>query len=586
MLRPLTTTCRQAHSLDGLWDFAFETTTSENYRNGFVPQKSVPVPSSINDLFVSDRERLHSDGIWYQKKFYADKTHHHDTVVIYFAGASYRAEVFCNGQLITHHEGGYLPFTADITTAINWDGENLLTVRLDNQLSNETIPQGNLSLEGDSWIFNSQLPRVPFDFFPYAGIQRSVHLCYLPKSRIAEFKVETYLTSDTTATVKIYGQIAGDADYIGLKLNQQEYQVSINDNWFAFSVIIDNPQLWDIGCGNLYPFELCLYDNHVSNNDHFSRVGQLIDHYHSRLGIREIAVSGNQLLLNKRPIYLQGFGKHEDFFISGKGNNNAVNVRDFELMQWINANSFRTSHYPYAEELLDLADEYGILVISETPAVSLNTDQATENTLQTHLTMLEELIARDYNHPSVIMWSVANEPRSHQESSHDYFKPLAELTKKLDKTRPNTLVSCWAPDCHALQWFDVVSINTYPGWYLLPGNIPEAVKFAREHLSKIHEKFAGPLIVTEFGADTLPGYHALPAEMWSEEYQSELLIELIEAFRSLDFVAGEHIWNFADFRTAQHHIRAGGNKKGLFTRERQPKMAAHLVRKKWQATIK
>lgn len=575
MLRPQTTLCRQAQSLDGLWDFAFEIKPVESYVNGFTPQKVIPVPSSINDLFVNDQERLHDGGIWYQKKFYADPAHRNDDVIIYFAGASYRAEVYCNGQLITRHEGGYLPFTADITTVVNWDSENILTVRLDNQLSNETIPQGNLSLEGDNWIFNSQLPRVPFDFFPYAGIQRSVHLSYLPKTRLVEYKVETRLLNNQQAEVKIYGHTCGNADTIKLMLNGNEYSAPLDKNQFSFTVVINNPTLWDIGQGNLYPFSLHLYSNDTQT-----------DHYCSRLGIREIQISGNRLLLNNKPVYLQGFGKHEDFFISGKGNNNAVNVRDFELMKWINANSFRTSHYPYAEELLDLADEYGIVVISETPAVSLNTDQATKKTLHTHMTMLEELIKRDYNHPSVIMWSVANEPRSHQKSSKEYFKPLAELTKKLDKTRPNTLVSCWAPDCHALEWFDVISINTYPGWYLLPGNIPEAIKFAREHLSKINAKFPGPLIVAEFGADTLPGYHALPAEMWSEEYQTELMLGLVEVFRELDFVVGEHIWNFADFRTAQHHIRAGGNKKGLFTRDRQPKMAAHFIRQKWLNSTK
>ena len=570
MLRPINSSCRQAISLDGMWDFAFEKDATENYINGFEPQKSIPVPSSVNDLFVTDEERLHTAGIWYQKKFFADKAHREEKIVLYFAAASYRAEIYCNGQMCCQHEGGYLPFTADFTEAIKWSDENILTIRLDNELSNETIPQGNLNGDGDSWIFNAQLPRVPFDFFPYSGIQRSVHLMYLPQIQIESYKVETYLLANNQAEIKIYGICHTNNATIKLTLNDNQLEQAIVDNQFSFSLIIDNPKLWDIGQGNLYKFDLELYHN-----------GNLIDHYHSKLGIREVKVLGDQFLLNNKPVYFQGFGKHEDFFISGKGNNNAVNVRDFELMKWINANSFRTSHYPYAEELLDLADEYGILVISETPAVSLNTDQANEKTLATHLAMLEELIHRDYNHPSVIMWSVANEPRSHQVSSKEYFKPLAELTHRLDKTRPNTLVSCWAPECHALEWFDIVSINTYPGWYLIPGNIPAAIDFAYDHLSKIYAKFKKPIIVTEFGADALPGHHTLPAEMWSEEYQTELIIKSIEAFRTMDFVIGEHIWNFADFRTAQHHIRAGGNKKGIFTRDRQPKMAAHFVRQKW-----
>jgi len=571
MLRPLNSSCRETNLWDGLWDFAFESETAESYQNGFTKQKLVPVPASLNDLFVNDHERLHSAGMWYQKRFYLSAAQRDKRAVIYFAAASYRAEIYCNGQFITHHEGGYLPFCADISGAVNWDDENLLTVRLDNQLSNETIPQGNLDTSSDNWIFNSQLPQVPFDFFPYAGLQRSVTLMYLPQNAIQSYKVETKLLANNRAQIKIYGTCQGSATRIRLSLAGQQVEQAVAQQQFSFTFDLDNPQLWGIGTGNLYRFDLHLFQEN-----------ELVDHYYAKLGIREIEVNDGQLLLNRQPVYLQGFGKHEDFFISGKGNNNAVNVRDFELMNWINANSFRTSHYPYAEELLDLADEHGILVISETPAVSLNCDQATEKTLATHLTMLEELIQRDYNHPSVIMWSVANEPRSHQASSRDYFKPLAELTHRLDKTRPNTLVSCWAPEDYALEWFDIVSINTYPGWYLIPGNIPAAVKFAREFLTTIHAKFNKPIFIGEFGADTLAGYHALPAEMWSEEYQTELMVELIKAFRDLEFIIGEQIWNFADFRTAQHHIRAGGNKKGLFTRDRQPKMAAHFVRQIWQ----
>ena len=250
-------------------------------------------------------------------------------------------------------------------------------------------------------------------------------------------------------------------------------------------------------------------------------------------------------------------------------------------MKWINANSFRTSHYPYSEDILDLADEYGFLVISETPAVSLNFKFTTDKTLDVHKNALAELINRDYNHPSVVMWSVANEPQSQLDNCEEYFKTLVDLTKSMDQSRPVTLVSCFVPDDKAMHLFDVCCINKYPGWYEIPVQIDKAKESMNQMLDEIYNKFKLPIIITEFGADAIAGFHSLPAEMWTEEYQKDLILGLIDIMRTKNFVIGEHIWNFADFRTAQNYIRVNGNKKGVFTRERQPKMVAHFLKEKW-----
>jgi beta-glucuronidase len=127
----------------------------------------------------------------------------------------------------------------------------------------------------------------------------------------------------------------------------------------------------------------------------------------------------------------------------------------------------------------------------------------------------------------------------------------------------------------------VVSVNLYPGWYHLPGQVAGAQEDLRIILNAMHDKFKKPVFIAEFGADTIAGQHSLPAEQWSEEYQTDLLMGLIEVMRGCDFVIGEHIWNFADFRTAQNFYRVGGNRKGVFTRERQPKMIARFLKQKW-----
>ncbi|MDQ0113670.1 beta-galactosidase/beta-glucuronidase [Paenibacillus harenae] len=150
--------------------------------------------------------------------------------------------------------------------------------------------------------------------------------------------------------------------------------------------------------------------------------GEIIDEYDPPFGIRTVEVTGGKFLINGKPFYFKGFGKHEDSPIHGRGINEAANVMDFRLMKWIGANSFRTSHYPYSEEIMRLADKEGFVVIDEVAAVGLHLNfiptlsggkrRDTWKELRTHEAHREairELIARDKNHACVVMWSIANE---------------------------------------------------------------------------------------------------------------------------------------------------------------------------------
>jgi len=348
-------------------------------------------------------------------------------------------------------------------------------------------------------------------------------------------------------------------------------ELVIHDQSFETTLKIQNVKRWDVGAPNLYSAQIQLLDT----------TGALLDDYSQQFGVRTVRVEGDRILLNDKPVYLQGFGRHEDFHIIGKGLNHSINIRDHELLKWINANSYRTTHYPYSEELIQLADTQGFLLIAEAPAVSINFDYVNERTLAAHKQVLAELIERDRNNPSVIMWSVANEATTDRPEAVPYFKELSELVRKMDSTRPVTMITCKGDTDLVMDFFDVMGVNAYPGWYYLPGQVDAAKDQLRNSLTKMHAKFGKPILITEFGADTIAGMHSLPAEQWSEEYQTELVMGLIEVMRELDFVIGEHIWNFADFRTAQGFARVGGNKKGAFTRERQPKMVAHFLKQIW-----
>jgi beta-glucuronidase len=293
---------------------------------------------------------------------------------------------------------------------------------------------------------------------------------------------------------------------------------------------------------------------------------------------------GDALLLNGEPVYLRGFGRHEDFPVLGRGHLPCVAVKDFSLMEWIGANSFRTTHYPYAEHTMDLADRLGFLVIDETPAVGLFfLEDGLGERLRLCRSFVKELIARDSNHPSVIAWSIANEPHSRRAGAKEFFKELYDTAKGLDPTRPVTLASYVGKGEEAFEYCDLVCLNRYKGWYEWSGRIEKGCEELSRELDEIHAAYRKPLILTEFGADTIAGCHAIEPEMFSEEYQGELLERTIAVLRSKSYVVGEHVWNLCDFKTCQEVKRFGGmNLKGVFTRDRRPKTAAYTLRRLWK----
>jgi beta-glucuronidase len=359
------------------------------------------------------------------------------------------------------------------------------------------------------------------------------------------------------------------------------------------TLTVEDVHLWAPGDGYLYDLEVSLV-----------RDGTTVDSYHQSVGVRTVTVSGTRFLINGEPFYFTGFGKHEDVSVIGKGHSDAFLLRDFELMQWIGANSFRTSHYPYSEDVLDYADRQGIVLIDETAAVGLNMglgggifggqgyttftpETVNATTQEVHAQAIRELIARDKNHPSVVLWSIANEPESDTEAAEDYFRPLFDVARQADPTRPVGFVNVMlAPHgkCRVSQFADVLMLNRYYGWYVNTGDLP-AAELAWEQELRAWAGDGKPIIITEYGADTLPGLHSLAAEPWSEEYQVAYLDMNHRVFDRVDAVVGEQVWNFADFATTSGIMRVGGNKKGVFTRDRQPKAAAHALRRRWRKDV-
>lgn len=588
MLYPKTNRSRMVFDLGGVWDFQTAGADSwpEAWAQGPLPEPmTMAVPASYNDQKDDVNLRAHYGWAVYQRTFTVPGQVTGQRLWLRFGAVTHTAQVWLDGEKLGEHKGGFLPFEFEITSRAA-AGEHRLTVAVDNRVDFSTLPVGN---EDGIAFFGSDNPGIPsielaktrcrpqnrpnFDFFNYAGITRPVALYTTPQDYIQDISIVTDISGADGLVV--YNVTAVGKGAVKAVVLDGDGAVVARGEGGHGQLTIPDVKLWEPGAAYLYRLRVTMGD----------------DAYEQPFGVRTVRVEGGKFLINGKPFYFKGFGKHEDSFFHGRGMDQCLNVKDLSLMRWLGANSFRTSHYPYAEEMYDLCDREGIVVIDEVPAVGINAGGA-QNPYEVmrikghHQDMIRDMIARDKNHPCVVMWSIANEPDTEHfpQAAYDYFYPLYELAHTCDpQNRPVTLVCCqndYTKDI-ITRAMDVCCINRYYGWYNLSGDLDAACDAWNTEL----DFWAGigkPVMVTEYGADTYPGVHNTNGEMFSEEYQVDYYTRINTELDKRPFFIGEQAWNFADFSTIQGPMRVDGNKKGLFTRDRRPKLAAHYFRRRWR----
>ncbi|PSN67073.1 putative beta-galactosidase [Corynespora cassiicola Philippines] len=599
MLRPQSTESRELVSLDGLWNFqVIKATPQDDADKEWTAQipytTQMPVPASYNDILLDTELRNHVGWVKYQRHVHIPQGWNTKRIFIRCDAATHRGKVYANDQLLIDHQGGYAPFDTELTGLISAGTDIKLTIAVSNELSNETIPPGKIESFSDGTKKQTYL----HDFFNYSGLARSVWLYSLPEEYIRDATVTTNVDWENdigliTYKVETNTPISSSGANIRVSVHEESGKSVGESRGSSGEIHVPSPRLWQPGAAYLYQVIIELLSSEQDST--------VQDTYDIFTGIRTIEVRDARFLINNKPFYFTGFGKHEDTPIRGKGHDPAYMVHDFELMKWLGANSFRTSHYPYAEEVLDYADRQGIVVINETPAVGLNLgiasglfgnkapptfspEFANDATQAAHRDCIRSLISRDKNHASVVMWSIANEPASHEEGALEYFTPLVELARSLD-TRPlcfaNFGLATSAKDL-ITPLFDVLALNRYYGWYEHCGDLSRAGRDLKTDLESWREKYPSkPIIMTEYGADTVAGLHSAGVTPWSEEFQASILEVYHGVFDEVDGVIGEQVWSFSDFQTSQAIFRVDGNKKGIFTRDRRPKNAAQVLRRRW-----
>lgn len=542
---------------NGYYDYRYLPKTSGYFKNAkprnktelieydFDKSGELNVPGDWN----SQREELlfYEGTVWYKKSF--DYQRKPDTrVFVYFGAANYHAIVYLNGQKLGEHEGGFTPFNFEITRLVR-EKDNFLIVKVDNKRRRDAVPTVNT------------------DWWNYGGLTRRVMLVEVPQTFIRNYFIQ--LKKGSLKAVKGWVQLDGQhaEQTITVEIPEANVKQTFNTNADGYAEIEFDAelQLWS-------PENPRLYDVTIKSRT---------DSLHDSIGFRSIETKGSKILLNGKPIFLRGISIHEQ---APKSKARAFSKKHAEkLLGWakeMNCNFVRLAHYPHNEYMTRTADELGILVWSEIP-VYWTILWENEDTLNNALNQLTEMITRDKNRASVILWSMANEtPVS--DARNEFLKTLVERTKSLDPTRLITAAmekSSEGNDKLSIndpfgQFVDVLGCNEYIGWY---EGLPD--KCDLYTWKTIYDK---PLIISELGGGALYGFHADKDTRWSEEYQEYLYEKQIKMLEKIPFLAGTSPWILTDFMSPRRPlpgIQDYWNRKGLISDKGKKKKAFYVMQR-------
>ncbi|MFI5335383.1 MAG: glycoside hydrolase family 2 protein [Opitutales bacterium] len=510
---------------------------------GFDRSPTLTVPRDWN---TQDSRLFHYEGtVWYRRLF--DWTPApHSRVFLHFSAANYQADVYLNARKLGHHTGGFTPFDFEVTGFLK-DHDNSIVVRVDNRRQAEGVPTLNT------------------DWWNYGGLTREVCLVTVPETFIAD----AFVQLDRTNPSLIHGEVRLEGPQAG-----QPVTVAVPELHCSVTVQAD--------ASGRAVFSLPVDDRLERWAPAHPRTYEVVvscatDRLTDRIGFRTIEVRGDEILLNGKPVFLRGVCLHEENPVRG---GRAFSPEDARLLlgwaRQLGCNFVRLAHYPHNEYMARVADETGLLLWEEIP-VYWTIHWNDPGTLANAKNQLGELIQRDRNRASVIVWSVANETPVGEERT-EFLRALVGEARSLDSTR---LVSAAMevkkdpadPRLRIVEdpfgaYTDLLSFNEYVGWY--DGN--------NDSISRIvwRLKYDKPVIISEFGAEGLAGWHGPETTRFTEEYQARLYRETIAMLLRLPHFRGATPWILCDFRSPRRNlpgVQDGWNRKGLIGENGEKKQA-------------
>jgi beta-glucuronidase len=553
---------RKTQSLDGRWARIIDPYENGyyNYRyqihdNGFFKNQKKKGPRDLveynfdtspkltvpGDWNTQERELYYYEGtVWYQRYFDLQKREG-QKYIIQFGAVNYHAIVYVNGEKVGEHEGGFTSFQFDISEFVK-SGENFIVLKVDNSRARD------------------QVPTVNTDWWNYGGITRSVFIAEIPDTHIVDY---TLSLSPDMSTIKGTVTVSAATRNAPVTLTIKELGISetfaVRENGTLAFSLPASPKLWSPETPKLYDVSFS-YD---------------ADTLHDKIGFRTITVEGDKVLLNGKAVFMRGISIHEESLLhAGRAHSKADARATLELAKDLGTNFVRLAHYPHNEEMVKMADELGLMVWSEIPVywTVLFGDEAVYRKAETQLV---EMMTRDKNRASIVMWSVANETPLSDER-HSFLGRLINKARRMDNTRLITA----AIDTHSMseneivledplaEKLDVIGINSYCGWYWA---------VLEDCAKKVWKSgYDKPIIMSEMGGGAKAGLRGDAGEIWTEEFQAAVYDYNLQMADNIDGLAGISPWILKDFLSPRRQlggIQDDWNRKGLVSETGEKKLA-------------
>ena len=555
---------RKKESLNGHWHYAVDQYNTflrqkwfnENYYDA--GGNTLPVDFSFDEWELMDLPcswnttdrmyMLYEGSMVYTRKFIYARQSDDERMILKIGAANYICRVFINKKYVGMHRGGSTPCYFDITDYLEHD--NRIFLQVDNTRRHEQVPMENT------------------DWFNYGGIYRDIELIRVPKTHIKDFKIALEPDSNFSrirAVVSVSENYSGTAklEIPELGINR-EIEVVNGSGEVVFDA---SPELWSPESPKLYDVSLECAGDRVRD----------------RVGFREIRVRGMDIVLNGKSLFLRGISCHEDSVEHGKALTDEERLENIRLAKELGCNFMRVAHYPHSERMSQLADETGLLLWEEIP-VYWDIRFDSEDTYSDAENQLRELITRDYNRASVIIWSVGNE-NDDTDDRLKFMSRLAECAHSIDKTRMVSAACLVNYKKNAIedrlkQYLDIIGLNEYCGWYTAEWRmLPEL--FENSDPKK-------PVIITEFGADAYPGLRGTITDKGTEDCQAYVYERQTETIRKIPYIRGMTPWILHDFRCPRRTSvnQRYYNTKGLLSADKKHRKPAFFVLRDFYNSLK
>ena len=506
---------------------------------------TLDVPGDWN----SQKENLlyYEGTVWMKKSFDYDLPEGR-RLFVSFSAVNYKADVYLNGTKLGTHEGGFTPFSFEITKLVK-KKDNFLVVRVNNNRSKEAVPTLNT------------------DWWNYGGITRDVLLADEPATFIQDYTLQLSKNKNhmISGFVQLYN--ATKPEKISIEIPELNIKKTFNTDPSGKAVVefeVKGLSYWSPENPKLYKVIVSTEEQSLADD----------------IGFRTIETKGPKILLNGQPVFLKGISIHEENAL--KGARAFSEEDDLQSLKWakeLGCNYVRLAHYPHNEKMLKLADKMGLMVWEEIP-VYWTIHFTSLQTLSNAKNQLTEAITRDKNRACIIIWSMANEtPVS--ATRNKFITTLITHARALDNTR---LISA-ALETHDENGvsvvndslgnsLDIIAFNEYWGWYV--GSVDDITN------TKWRVDFDKPVIISEFGGGAKAGLHGSKTERWTEEYQAYLYEQNIKMIEQIPHYSGMSPWILADFRSPKRllpGIQDGYNRKGLISDKGVKKMAFYVLQR-------